>query len=571
LEVIDCDVVVVGSGLAGLRAAIEAARVGGPKLRVAVVTKTQPMRSHSVSAEGGTAAVLYPEEGDSFESHMWDTVKGSDFLADQDAVELFVREAPKEIIQLEHWGMPWARREDGKIAQRYFGGQSYPRACFAEDRVGFFEMSTLYTTCLRHDNIEFYDERCATAIVHEDGGRFAGVVAYDIKSGDLEYFRAKAGIIATGGAGRLYPFASFGHSSTPDGLAMAFRAGIPLKDMEFVQFHPTGLVPSGILITEASRGEGGILRNSKGERFMERYAPKMKDLAPRDIVSRSIMTEIREGRGFKDEESGYEYVLLDLTVIEPEKIVKRLTSIREICLKMRGIDPISEPIPVRPVAHYYMGGIDVNISGATEMPGLWAAGEAACVSINGANRLGSNSTTECLVWGRITGAEAARFAMSHDDPDPTMATLQQEEKRIYDVLLGPAPRVDPYDVKAELQKTMEEHFHVFREKGSMEEGLRKIRKLRSEFEMGVVDKSRRYNTNLVHVLEVDAMLAVSELIGAAALHRTESRGAHYRVDAPKRDDASWLKHILLRKTAEGFAFDYKPVVITKYQPQERVY
>ncbi|MCS7126824.1 MAG: succinate dehydrogenase/fumarate reductase flavoprotein subunit [Thaumarchaeota archaeon] len=570
LEVIDSDVVIVGSGLAGLRAAIEAARTGGERLRVSVVTKTQPMRSHSVSAEGGTAAVLYPEEGDSLESHEWDTVKGSDFLADQDAVEVFVREAPKEIVQLEHWGMPWARREDGRVAQRYFGGQSYPRACFAEDRVGFFEMSTLYSTCLKYDNVAFYDEWFAFAVVKDDGS-FAGFMALDVKRGNVAYFKAKAGIIATGGAGRLYPFASFGHSSTPDGIVMAYRAGVPLKDMEFVQFHPTGLVPSGILITEASRGEGGVLRNSKGERFMEKYAPKMKDLAPRDIVSRSIMTEIKEGRGFRDEESGYEYVNLDLTVIEPEKLVKRLTSIREICLKLRGIDPLHEPIPVRPVAHYYMGGIDVDINGATSLPGLWAAGEAACVTINGANRLGSNSTTECLVWGKITGREAAKFALSRKEPNAPKEAIQAEERRVFDVLLGPAPRVDPYDVKSELQETMEKHFHVFREGTSMEEGLRKLRKLMSEFQMGVTDKSRAYNTNLVHVMEVDAMLEASHAIAVSALHRTESRGAHYRLDFPKRDDEAWLKHILLRWTADGFEIEYKPVVITKYKPAERVY
>ncbi|MCS7094849.1 MAG: succinate dehydrogenase/fumarate reductase flavoprotein subunit [Thaumarchaeota archaeon] len=570
MEVIDSDVVVVGSGLAGLRAAIEAARTGGERLKVSVVTKTQPMRSHSVSAEGGTAAVLYPEEGDSFASHEWDTVKGSDFLADQDAVELFVREAPKEIIQLEHWGMPWARREDGRIAQRFFGGQSYPRACFAEDRVGFFEMSTLYSTCLKHDNITFYDEWFAFSVV-KDNGHFAGFIALDIKRGDVALFRAKAGIIATGGAGRLYPFASFGHSSTPDGIVMAYRAGVPLKDMEFVQFHPTGLVPSGILITEASRGEGGVLRNSKGERFMERYAPKMKDLAPRDIVSRSILTEIKEGRGFRDEESGYEYVNLDLTVIDHEKLIKRLTSIREICLKLRGIDPLSEPVPIRPVAHYYMGGIDVDINGATALPGLWAAGEAACVTMNGANRLGSNSTTECLVWGKITGREAAKYALAHSEPDPPAESIVAEERRLFDILMGPAPSVDPYQVKSDLQNIMEQHFHAFRNEQSMEEGLRKLRRLKSEFRLGVVDKSRTYNTNLVNVLEVESMLEASEVIAAAALKRTESRGAHFRTDYPRRDDDAWLKHILVRRTADGFEFDYKPVIITKYMPAERVY
>ncbi|MEM0482189.1 MAG: succinate dehydrogenase/fumarate reductase flavoprotein subunit [Nitrososphaerota archaeon] len=564
-----CDVVVMGSGLAGLRAAIEAAKTGRGRLSVAVVTKTQPMRSHSVSAEGGTAAVLYPEEGDSLESHMWDTVKGSDFLADQDVVERFVTLAPKEIIQLEHWGMPWARRKDGKIAQRHFGGQSYPRACYAEDKVGFYEMSTLYDTCLRFDEIVFYDEWIVTKILRNNG-RFAGIVAMSLKNGELAVFNAKAGILATGGAGRIYSFATFGHSSTPDGYAIAYRAGIPLRDMEFVQFHPTGLVPSGILITEAARGEGGILRNKDGERFMERYAPKAKDLAPRDIVSRAMITEIREGRGLKTED-GEDYLLLDLTVIDPEVIKTRLTSIREICLRNAGIDPINEPIPVRPVAHYYMGGVDANIDGATELPGLWAAGEVACTSMNGANRLGSNSTSECLVWGRITGEQAARFALTHPAVEPPKSEIDQEEKRIYDKLLGPAPRVNPYNIKKEIQALMERHFHVYREASIMEEGLRKLGALRQQAELGVEDKSRYYNTNLVNVLEIDCMFDVCEVIGAAAIHRRESRGAHARVDYPQRDDQNWLNHILVYKKADGLELAYKEVIITKYKPAERTY
>ncbi|MEM1967084.1 MAG: succinate dehydrogenase/fumarate reductase flavoprotein subunit [Nitrososphaerota archaeon] len=565
----ECDVAVIGSGLAGLRAAIEAARTGRGKVRVAVVTKTQPMRSHSVSAEGGTAAVLYPEEGDSFESHIWDTVKGSDFLADQDAVERYVSLAPLEIIQLEHWGMPWSRRKDGKIAQRYFGGQSYPRACYAEDRVGFYEMSTLYDTCLKYDEIVFYDEWYATKIL-KNNGRFAGVVAMNLKNGEPAVFSAKAGVLATGGAGRIYSFATFGHSSTPDGYAIAFRAGMPLKDMEFVQFHPTGLVPSGILITEASRGEGGILRNKNGERFMERYAPKAKDLAPRDIVSRAMVTEIREGRGLKTED-GEDYLLLDLTVLEPEIVKKRLTSIREICIRTANIDPLNEPIPVRPVAHYYMGGVDVNIDGATELPGLWAAGEVSCVSINGANRLGSNSTSECLVWGRITGELAARFAMTHQPVEPVKEDVELEERRIFDKLLGPAPRLNPYNVKREIQSIMERHFHVFREQESMEEGLRKLRNLRAEMELGVEDKSRYYNTNLMNVLEIECMIDVCEVIGAAAVHRRESRGAHARVDYPKRDDENWLNHILAYRVVGGIEFAYKQVVLTKYKPVARTY
>jgi succinate dehydrogenase / fumarate reductase flavoprotein subunit len=569
VEEIECDVVVVGGGLAGLRASIEAAKAGKGRLRVALVSKTHPMRSHSVSAEGGTAAVLYPDEGDSIESHVWDTVKGSDFLADQPVVERFAQMAPQEIIQLEHWGMPWARRSDGRIAQRLFGGQSYPRACYAEDRVGFFEMSTLYDTSLRFDEITIYDEWFMTSILRRDG-RFAGIVALSLKTGELGVFRAKAGVLATGGAGRIYSFASFGHSSTPDGHAASLRAGLPLMDMEFVQFHPTGLVPSGILITEASRGEGGILRNARNERFMERYAPKAKDLAPRDIVSRAMVTEIREGRGLKTEE-GEDYLLLDLTVIEPEVVKKRLTSIREICLKNAGIDPIEEPIPVCPVAHYFMGGVATDIDGATELAGLWAAGEVACNGLNGANRLGSNSTTECLVWGRITGGLAARFATSHGAAEPPREEVEREEKRIFDKLLGPAPRINPYDIKHELQKIMEESFHVFREQRGMEEGLKRIRRMKEGLELGVADKSRHYNTNLTNVLEIEAMLEVCEVIGVAALNRKESRGAHARVDYPQRDDANWLRHTLVYRAAEGLEISYRDVAITTYRPVERQY
>ena len=570
VEILKHDVVIVGSGLAGLRAAIEASRVSNGKLSVAVVTKTQVMRSHSVSAEGGTAAVLYTDEGDSFESHMYDTVKGSDFLADQDAVELFVYEAPKEILQLEHWGMPWSRREDGRIAQRYFGGMTYPRTCFAEDKVGFFEMSTLYDTCLRWDNITFYQEWFGVSVLVEDG-RFRGITAIEMKTGDFYAIEAKSGIIATGGAGRLYSFATFGHSSTPDGLWMAYRAGAPLKDMEFVQFHPTGLIPSGILITEAARGEGGILLNAKEERFLKRYAPKKMELAPRDIISRAMYQEMLEGRGVEGP-GGMKHLWLDLTVIEPERLKERLAGIREICLKLAGIDPINERIPVRPVAHYYMGGIHTDIRGATPIAGLWAAGEAACVTINGANRLGSNSTTECLVWGRITGAEAARFAMEHrGDGGIPVEQAEAEEKRIFDGMLGKAPRENPYEIKRRIQRIMDEHCYIYRDGPGLEEGLRKLREIRKEAFMGVEDTSRVYNTNLTNVLEIEAMLEISQAIMTAALHRTESRGAQYRTDYPKRDDERWLKHILLHYTVEGPEIGYAPVKITRFKPEERKY
>ncbi|HYC26725.1 MAG TPA: FAD-binding protein, partial [Nitrososphaerales archaeon] len=380
VEAIKHDLVIVGSGIAGLRAAIEAARVSHGKLDIAVVTKVQAMRAHSVSAEGGTAAVLYPELGDSIESHFFDTVKGSDYLADQDAVEKFVNAMPGEIYQLDHWGMPWSRKEDGRIAQRWFGGYSYPRATFAEDKVGFFEMQTLYDTATKYDCIRFYQEWFVTSILKADG-RFAGVTAIEMKTGNFSAIYAKAGIMATGGSGRLYSFATYAYSSTPDGMATAYRAGVPLKDMEFIQFHPSGLIPSGILITEAVRGEGGVLRNKDGERFMKNYAPEKLDLASRDVVSRAMMTEIEAGRGFKDEASGLDYLHLDFSAIGAEKIKSRLTAIREIAIKFRGLDPVDQPIPVRPVCHYVMGGIGTDTDGATSIPGLWAAGEAACVSI----------------------------------------------------------------------------------------------------------------------------------------------------------------------------------------------
>jgi len=568
-DVIEVDVAVVGSGLAGLRAAIEAARTSAGKLTVGLFTKTQVMRSHSVSAEGGTAAVLYTDEGDSFQSHIYDTIKGSDFLADQDAVELFVKKAPDEILQLERWGMPWARRPDGRIAQRFFGGQSYPRACFAEDKVGFFEMSTLYDTALKWDNIVFYPEWAVTSLLVVDG-RFVGLTAIEMKSGGFYAVKAKSCVMASGGAGRLYTFATYGYSSTPEGLVMAYRVGAALKDMEFVQFHPTGLVPSGILITEASRSEGGILLNSKNERFLKRYAPEKMEMAPRDIISRAMDTEISEGRGFEGPD-GTPCLHLDLTQVGAEKVKTRLAGIREICMKLAGIDPINEPIPVRPAAHYFMGGIDTNLEGKTGIEGLWAAGEVACVSMNGANRLGSNSTTECLVWGAITGRNAAEYAMRSNSRQLPRESIDAEERRIFDGLLGKAPRENPYEIRDELQKTMERRCHIFRDEANLLEGLREIKALRERLFTGIADTSRIYNTNLINVLEIESMLEVSEVIITSALNRKESRGAHARTDYPKRDDTNFLKHTLAFHTVDGPRLEYISPTITEYMPTERRY
>jgi len=570
VESLKHDVVIVGSGIAGLRAAIEAARVSGGKADIAVITKVQAMRAHSVSAEGGTAAVLYPELGDSIESHMFDTVKGSDYLADQDAVERFVNEMPSEVYQLEHWGMPWSRREDGRIAQRWFGGYSYPRATYAEDKVGFFEMQTLYDTATKYDNIRFYQEWFVTSLL-ADGGEFRGFTAIEMKTGDFAQILGKAGIIATGGSGRLYSFATYAYSSTPDGMATAYRAGIPLKDMEFIQFHPSGLIPSGILITEAVRGEGGILVNKDGERFMKKYAPNKLDLASRDVVSRAMMSEIEEGRGFKDQATGLDYLHLDLSPIGAEKIKSRLSQIREIAIKFRGIDPVEKPLPVRPVCHYVMGGIDTDINGATRLKGLWAAGEAACVSINGSNRLGANSTAECLVWGKITGAEAANYAAGRQDRPPVGEQVMLEEKRIFDGIFHGKGGTNPYEVRDELQRLMAKDAFVYRDGSGLTEALARLRELKRPDFMRCADQSRAYNTNLSDVLEVESMLIVAEVVVAGALARTESRGAHARRDYPDRDDKNWLKHTLAYAGPDGPRLDYSPVTITKYQPAERHY
>jgi succinate dehydrogenase / fumarate reductase flavoprotein subunit len=570
VETLKHDIVIVGSGLAGLRAAIEAARTSGGKADIAVLTKVQAMRSHSVSAEGGTAAVLYPELGDSIESHCFDTVKGSDYLADQDAVERFVNEMPKEIYQLEHWGMPWSRREDGRIAQRWFGGYSYPRATFAEDKVGFFEMQTLYDTTTKYDDITFYQEWFATSILSENG-EFRGVTAIERKTGDFVAVLGKAGIMATGGSGRLFGFATYGYSSTPDGMSIAYRAGVPLKDMEFIQFHPSGMVPSGILITEAARGEGGILLNKDGERFMKKYAPEKLELASRDVVSRGIINEIEAGRGFKDEVSGLDYVLLDLTKVGAEKINERLSGIREIAIKFRGIDIIEQPVPVRPVCHYVMGGIDTNIDGATRMKGLWSAGEAACVSINGANRLGANSTSECLVWGKITGAEAAKYVEGRSHAGLGQELVMLEEKRVFDDIFHGSGGTNPYEVRDQVQRALDKNAFVYRTGDGLREALTEIRRLAKEDFRHCEDHSRVYNTNLSDVLEIESMLVVAEVFLVGAIARTESRGAHSRRDYPKRDDANWLKHTLAFYSPDGPRLDYSPVKITKYQPMERHY
>jgi succinate dehydrogenase flavoprotein subunit len=570
-DVISHDIIIVGSGLAGLRAALSCVATDH-RLSIAVISKVQVMRSHSVSAEGGTAAVLFEEEGDNQESHIYDTIKGSDFLADQDVAERLVSNIPYEIYQLDHWGMPWSRRRDGRIGQRKFGGYSFPRATYAQDKVGFYEMQALYDTCLKYDNIHFYNEWFCTAIL-VDESRFSGLTAIEIKSGDFMKLKAPAGIICTGGAGRIYTFSTYAYSSTPDGLDMAYRAGLALKDMEFVQFHPTGILPSGILITEGARGEGGYLINNRGERFMKKYAPEKLELAPRDVVSRSMIREIQEGGGFKHE-SGLECLKLDLTHLGAQDINERLAGIREIGIKFSGVDIIDEPIEIRPVCHYMMGGIHTNIDGATEMSGLWAAGESACNSTHGANRLGANSTSECLVWGTITGKLAAEYALKHKVTTSSSEEQRQvieEEKRIYDGIFRGKGDVNPYEIRKALTDTMDTSAYVFRTEEGLSEGLKKIRALKAASWQRIDDKAKEYNTNFINVLELDSMLRTAEIVLLGCLNRRESRGAHSRIDYPTRDDTNFLKHSLAYYTAQEPKMSWYPVTFTRYAPVERKY
>ena len=554
-----------------MRAAVEIARQSGDRINMALVSKVQLMRAHSVCAEGGTAAVLREGEGDSFDLHAWDSLKGSDFLADQDVIDVFVHKSPEEIRLLDRWGLPWSRQEDGRILQRPFGGHSYPRATMAADKTGFFEMQTLYDELMRYKNFTRYEEVFATSIVAEEG-KFRGLTVIDMATGELLALRARAMLISSGGLGTLYGFTTYSQTVSGDGQAMAYRAGMALEDPEFLQFHPTGLIPSGILMTEACRGEGGYLRNKDGERFMSKYAPSKMELGPRDIISRAEMTEILEGRGFKGPK-GLDYVHLDLTHLGADRINHALPLIREVCMKFLGLDPITTPIPVRAVAHYSMGGIECDITGACKVKGIWAAGEVACVSLHGANRLGTNSTAECLVWGGISGAEIAKFI----DGNPPMLDLpkgriEAEEKRIFGEILNMNGEENPYQIRRELREAVDQHLGVYRDGEDMKVGWEKIKKLSARFrKIKVTDKGRVYNSNLINVLEIQNLLDQAHAFMAAAIAREESRGAHARRDFKTRDDEKWLKHTLVFYTPDGPRLDYKPVTMTKWKPVERKY
>src|SRR5438067_5952832 len=563
------DVLVVGGGLAGIRAAIAAVEAN-PRVRVGMVSKVYPMRSHTVSAEGGAAAALGP--GDSFETHAFDTIKGSDYLADQDVVEAFVREAPVEVIQMEHWGCPWSRNPDGSIAVRPFGGMTTWRTCFAADKTGFHMLHAVFQTSLKYPQITRHDEAFVTKLLVEDS-RCVGVVALDIRSGRFDAITAKSVILATGGLGRVYAFTTNGNICTGDGMALAYRAGAGLKDMEMVQFHPTGLPFTGILITEAVRGEGGYLLNKDGERFLKRYVPNKMELGPRDIISRAMTTEFEEGKGFEGPHG--KYMHLDVRHLGEEVIDRKLPFMRELGREYVGIDIVKDPIPVRPVQHYQMGGIDADITGATPMKGLYAAGECANVGLNGAKRLGSNSLPECLVFGAAAGRAAAEQVSSTAavGSNPVDALLKDETQRVelsFLVKKGGDERIGA--IREEMQHEMDPGAGVFRTKDGVAELTKRLDGFRERFEkIRIDDSSRTFNTELMAALELDFMLECAVTVAHSALAREESRGAHARRDFPERDDKRFLKHTMAFHTDGAPRLEYSEVHLGKFEPKARSY
>ena len=575
VEVVRHDVVIVGGGGAGLRAAIAACEVD-PAASVALVSKVYPMRSHTVSAEGGAAAVPPGAVDDSLEKHAYDTVKGSDFLGDQDVIQYFVEEAPKELTRLEHWGCPWSRNADGTVATRPFGGMQTPRTWFATDKVGFHMLHTLFQHSLRFERIVRYDEHFVTKLL-VDGGQCRGVAALDVRSGAVRAILGRAVILTTGGAGKVWPFTTNGNIKTGDGMALAYREGVPLKDMEFVQYHPTGLPGTGILITEASRGEGGYLINSEGERFLTTrdYGVGTKaELGPRDMISRAIIQEIEAGRGIKLPGKIGQYAHLDLRHLGKEKLEARLPFVLELSRTYAGVDPVTQPIPIRPVLHYMMGGVDVDIDGATSVGGLYAAGETACVSLNGANRLGSNSLTECLVFGARAGQHAVRAAkQSSAGSEPALVEQAKAEAARLDGIRGRKRGGETVaGVRQALNHAMEEGTGVYREQGPMQKAVADVAALKQRYEqVSLSDTSKVFNTELTAMLELSNLLDVAEAVALAAVNRKESRGAHACRDFPKRNDGAYLHHSLVHFSPAGPRFGTKPVTLGVWTPEERKY
>ncbi|MFB2981295.1 succinate dehydrogenase/fumarate reductase flavoprotein subunit [Microseira sp. BLCC-F43] len=571
------DVIIVGGGLAGCRAAVEIARTDY-RLNVAVVAKTHPIRSHSVAAQGGMAATLKNvDTEDTWEAHAFDTVKGSDYLADQDAVDILTREAPGVVIDLEHMGVLFSRLEDGRIAQRAFGGHSQRRTCYAADKTGHAILHELVNN-LRRYGVRIYDEWYVMRLILEDG-QAKGVVMYRIEDGQIEVVRAKAVMFATGGYGRVYNTTSNDYASTGDGLAMSALAGVPLEDMEFVQFHPTGLYPVGVLISEAVRGEGAYLINSEGDRFMSTYAPSRMELAPRDITSRAIARELRKGRGINpDGSAGGPFVHLDLRHMGKEKIMTRIPFCWDEAHRLLGIDAVNEPIPVRPTVHYSMGGIPTNTDGQvrSSLEGLvdafFAAGESACVSVHGANRLGSNSLLECVVYGKRTGASIAQFVQNRKLPDIDEQRYLKEAQQQIQSLFDQKGQQRINQLRQAFQDCMTQHCGVFRTEASLREGLNQLQQLQQQYQQIYLDdKGKLWNTEIIEALELQNLMVVGQLIIASALNRTESRGAHCREDYPERDDGNFLKHTMAYYSPAGIDLQYLPVAITMFEPQERKY
>ncbi|MDH6440520.1 succinate dehydrogenase / fumarate reductase flavoprotein subunit [Streptomyces sp. SAI-144] len=578
------DTVIVGAGGAGMRAAIESTK----RSRTAVLTKLYPTRSHTGAAQGGMAAALANVEEDNWEWHTFDTVKGGDYLVDQDAAEILAKEAIDSVLDLEKMGLPFNRTPNGTIDQRRFGGHSrnhgeapVRRSCYAADRTGHMILQTLYQNCVK-EGVEFFNEFYVLdqLITEVDGvKRSAGVIAYELATGEIHVFQAKAVIYASGGCGKFFKVTSNAHTLTGDGQAAVYRRGLPLEDMEFFQFHPTGIWRMGILLTEGARGEGGILRNKDGERFMEKYAPVMKDLASRDVVSRSIYTEIREGRGCGPEG---DHVYLDLTHLPPEQLDAKLPDITEFARTYLGIEPYTDPIPIQPTAHYAMGGIPTNVEGevladnTTVVPGLYAAGEVACVSVHGANRLGTNSLLDINVFGKRAGIAAAEYSQKADyvelPEDPARLVLDQVER------LRDATGTERVSVlRRELQETMDANVMVFRTEQTIKTAVEKIAELRERYKnVSIQDKGRRFNTDLLEAIELGNLLDLAEVMAVSALARKESRGGHYREDYPNRDDVNFMRHTMAYREVgddgtESIRLDYKPVVQTRYQPMERKY